>query len=83
MASKLLAHRSWYFSWGDGWGANISVQEVHSCDLRRMKKQSRGFCGYEWMVESILACGEIRQTIRDESGKIVQSPYIDKKLVEV
>lgn len=77
-AEELLSHRNWHFSWGDGWGASVSVRKVASSDVRRLKKQCNGFNGYDWMVESILACGEIRQTIRDASGKIVQSPYLDE-----
>jgi hypothetical protein len=26
---------------------------------RKLKKQSKGFCGYQWMVESIIDFGEI------------------------
>lgn len=77
-AAELIKDRSWHFSWGDGWGATVSAREVEGAEIRRLKRSCSGMCG-DWMVESILACGEIRQTIRDESGKIVQSPYMEKK----
>jgi hypothetical protein len=79
-AQELLSHHSWHFSWGDEWGATIVAKRVYGFEFRRLKKESAGFCGYEWMVESILVCGEIRQTIRDEAGKVIQSPYVEKKV---
>ena len=48
-------------------------------EIRKLKRTCSGMCGYDWMVESILACGEIRQTIRDKIGKVIQSPYMEKK----
>ena len=82
-ALELLKHHGWHFSWGDGWGANVSVRRVESFEVRGLKKACMGFCGYEWMVESILVCGEIHQTVRDGSGKVIQSPYIEKEAVTV
>lgn len=42
---------SWYYSFGDGWGASVSASVMESGE--RFKK-SNGFCGYDWMVENIL-----------------------------
>jgi len=55
----LLAERSWYYDWDDGWGASISVKAVDASTARKYRKNSRGFCGYDWMVDSILAHGAI------------------------
>ena len=52
-------HKSWYYEFGDGWGANISCRIVSSAEATRVMKKSSGFCGYEWMVESIITYGEI------------------------
>ena len=76
-ARELLSAGSWHFSWGDGWGATITVRELEKADVRRFKRNSAGFCGYDWMVDSIIACGEIRQTVRNEIGKVIQSPYLE------
>ena len=47
------------YSFGDGWVAGISVKEITAQEARRVQKASAGFCGYEWMVRSILTYGEI------------------------
>lgn len=53
-AAKVLAHGSYYYRWSDGWGANISVMEVTPQSARISSKKSKGFCGYDWMVDSIM-----------------------------
>lgn len=58
-AKELLAKRSFYYSWGDGWGASVSVKEVTNQEARSMKRNSKGFYGYDWMVDSILRYGKI------------------------
>ncbi|MFA6973977.1 MAG: hypothetical protein WC238_04560 [Parcubacteria group bacterium] len=52
--------RSWHYSWGDGWGANVELQIVDSKEGKRRSKVSAGFCGYEWMVENIIRTGKIK-----------------------
>lgn len=47
------------YNFGDGWQAAINVQEVTSPAARKMRKQSKGFCGYEWMIDSIIRDGQI------------------------
>lgn len=57
--AALLAQGGWYYRWSDGWGASIEVKEVDSAKARQIRKASRGFCGYEWMIDSILEHGKI------------------------
>ena len=54
--------KSWYYNFGDGWGANVELKLVSGTESRKMKKISKGkgFMGYEWMIDSILNCGEIK-----------------------
>ena len=47
------------YSWSDGWRANVEVREVTPIEAKQIQKNSKGFCGYDWMVESILARGKI------------------------
>lgn len=47
--------RSWSYSFGDGWVASINAREMQP----RERVKSDGFCGYDWMVDSILRCGRI------------------------
>jgi len=60
---KLIGYSSprenFYYNFGDGWGANIRVEQVNASEARKRKKNSKGFCGYEWMVNSIIQFGEI------------------------
>lgn len=57
LAGKPFAN--FYFRWSDGWGANVQMQVVDPPEARKRLKQSAGFCGYEWMIDSILKHGKI------------------------
>jgi hypothetical protein len=46
---------NYYYNFGDGWGANVEIREA-----KLREKVTNKFCGYEWMVQSILMHGEIR-----------------------
>lgn len=58
-AQELAAAGSHYYSWGDGWGASVKVEIVDGKEAAHRKRKTAGFCGYEWMVESIIARGKI------------------------
>ena len=47
------------YSFGDGWRAAVTVREVTSAAARKLRKDSAGFCGYDWMVDSIISHGKI------------------------
>jgi hypothetical protein len=59
MAAKILAEGSYWYSWSDGWGANIEVQQVDGLAAGKLRKESDGFSGYDWMVDSIVSYGRI------------------------
>jgi hypothetical protein len=48
-----------YYNFGDGWGANVQVKEVTGDEKRKLVKRSAGFCGYDWMIESLRWYGRI------------------------
>jgi len=50
---------SWYYNFGDGWGANVKAQIIDSIEAKKRRKVSKGFAGYGWMVDSIKYHGEI------------------------
>lgn len=58
-AFEMLAKRSYHYNWSDGWGARIDVSEVTARDAVKIRRKSQGFCGYEWMVDSLFKWGEI------------------------
>ena len=59
-ASAILANDSYGYNFVDGWCARISVKEVTSKEATSIKRRSAGFCGYEWMIDSIRKHGDIR-----------------------
>jgi len=50
---------SYSYNFGDGWRAAIAVQIVDAKEARQIRRISSGFCGYEWMVDSIISDGAI------------------------
>lgn len=56
-ANKILEHKSYYHRWDDGWGASISVRKVEGKESASIKRRSRGFCGYDWMIDNIRSHG--------------------------
>jgi hypothetical protein len=58
-AAKILAEGSYYYNFGDGWWASISVREVTASEAAKIERKSVGFCGYDWMIDSIIRDGEI------------------------
>ena len=55
-----LAGRSFGHNFGDGWFASVGVEVVPAAEARKLRRKSDGFCGYDWMVDSIIDHGEIR-----------------------
>jgi hypothetical protein len=51
--------KGYYYNFGDGWGANISVEQIDSKAANKLRKNSKGFCGYDWMIDSILKNNKI------------------------
>jgi hypothetical protein len=54
-----IAQRSYGYNFGDGWFARVTVKAVDATEARKLRKASQGFCGYEWMIDSIIADGAI------------------------
>ena len=48
-----------HYDFGDGWSACITVNHVDGKTKQKFNRKSGGFCGYDWMINSILANGEI------------------------
>ena len=63
---------SYHYSWGDGWGANVEVRKVTVAEANKYIKKTAGFCGYDWMIDSIIECGQILNTSEKKKniGKI-------------
>lgn len=58
LADKLTG-RSFSYNFGDGWRAGVSAQTADAKTSRTIMKASQGFCGYDWMIDSIIRDGAI------------------------
>jgi hypothetical protein len=63
---------SFYYNFGDGWGANVAVELVDAKEAKRRRKNSKGFASYDWMVDEIIEHGRILS--RDERLIIKNQP---------
>ncbi len=59
-AEALVEAGDFSYSFSDGWRASVNVKLVDATGARKARKISDGFCGYDWMVSSILYHGDIR-----------------------
>lgn len=50
---------SFYYNFGDGWGASVTAEVVDAKEATRRRKNSKGFSGYDWMVDEIIEHGRI------------------------
>ncbi len=66
----ILEKRNFSYNFGDGWRAGIEAYEPTPSQVRKLRKESKGFCGYEWMIATILDYGEIRCNIEVEENGI-------------
>lgn len=46
---------------GDGWVAEINMTVGNKKDFKEIMKASQGFMGYEWLIDSILKYGKVKQ----------------------
>lgn len=51
--------KNWQYSWGDDWRANIEAKAVSDVECSEMLSVNVGFCGYEWMLNSIIKYDKI------------------------
>lgn len=61
LLNQILDTKNFYYRWDDGWTACVTVTKVDSKEAAKIRKNNVGFCGYNWMIKSILEHGEIRK----------------------
>jgi hypothetical protein len=54
-----IKDKSFYYNFGDGWSASVSVKQVDVNKAAKLRSKSAGFYGYDWMIDSILQYGKI------------------------
>jgi len=65
---KEIWDKDFFYRWDDGWTACVSVRKVSAPEARKLERQSMGFCGYDWMINSLLIHKEIRRPERSVNG---------------
>ena len=58
-ADRIIAGSPYRYRWPDGWCASFSVHRAKGRDVTAVRRKTNGFCGYDWMVDSIEADGDI------------------------
>jgi len=60
LAESILKRSAYSYCWDDGWRARVNIREVDFEEARKLRRKSEGFCGYDWMVDSIESDLKIR-----------------------
>ena len=61
LVPKDVIGKDFIYSWEDGWTACVNVSKVDTKSANKLKKINKGFCGYDWMVSSIIKNGKIKR----------------------
>lgn len=67
---KEIIDKSFYYNFGDGWGANINVEKMTAQQANKIMKKSSGFMGYDWMIDSIIKYNKI---INSQEQKLIEN----------
>jgi len=70
-AKEILEKKYYNFDFEDGWTARIDVRKVTAKEAVKIRRESKGFCNYNWMIDSII-----------DNGKIVDVPTAIKDYFE-
>lgn len=57
---KIVETGSYRYAWDDGWCARVDVRQIDSKEAAKIRRMSKGFCGYDWMIDSILKHDEMK-----------------------
>ena len=53
-AKELMGISNFHYNFGDGWSAKINVQPITAKEAVKVRRNTKGFCGYDWMIDSII-----------------------------
>lgn len=51
---EILAKKNFRYKFDDGWVMQIEVTPINAVESKRIERESKGFCGYEWAITSII-----------------------------
>jgi hypothetical protein len=67
---KIVADGPYSYAFGDGWRASVDARIEHdTAKIRQARRKTAGFCGYDWMVESIYWDGFIQSNSDKRNAK--------------
>jgi len=52
-AKEILDKGYFHYSFRDGWSAGVTVKEVDAKTAAKIRRKTKGFYGYDWMIDSI------------------------------
>jgi hypothetical protein len=55
-----LNGRSFYYDFGGGWTASVLVEKIDGKEAAKRRRNTAGFCGYDWMIDEIINYNSIR-----------------------
>ena len=70
-AKEILEKKYYKYNFEDGWTARIDAKKVTAKEAATIRRISKGFCNYDWMVDSII-----------DNGKIIDTPTAIKDYFE-
>lgn len=53
-AKEMLEKGGYIYDFKDGWVASVSIRQVDSKEATKLRRKSKGFRGYDWMIDSII-----------------------------
>lgn len=56
---KIIEGSPYHYHWPDGWCACVEVKRPSLSEMHKLRTTTEGFCGYDWMVDSIIVRGKI------------------------
>ena len=58
-ANEILKNGSYHYRWEDGWSACVEVKKLSPGEAQKINRKTKGFIGYDWMIDSIERYSEI------------------------
>lgn len=52
-ARAIADKKVFFYDFGDGWTAKVEASIIDARNATKIRNRSEGFCGYDWMLESI------------------------------
>ena len=59
MFRRNIGTNHFFYRWDDGWTACVTTTRVSCAEAKKLDRKSKGFCGYDWMIASIIRHGAI------------------------